>query len=112
MRLSFAILLIAVACIVAMAQAPLPRITAADPNTGKVGDLVTLTGENLGKDSVAKVFLTDGDKVDIVVEVTEQTATTIKFKIPAKATGRMRLMVQTAEPDPRQMVLPTRVTVE
>ena len=112
MRLSFAIFFVAAVCVVAFAQPALPRVSAADPGTGKVGDVITVTGENLGKESVAKLFLTDGEKLDIVVEITEQTATTIKFKIPAKATGRMKLMVQTAEPDPRQMVMPTRVTVQ
>ena len=31
-----------------------------------------------------------------MVDVTEQTATSIKFKIPEKATGRMSLMVLTS----------------
>ena len=32
-----------------------PRVTALEPTSGKVNDDVTVTGENLGKDSVANV---------------------------------------------------------
>ncbi len=111
MRISLLIFLLVAACVVACAQSPLPKVTAAAPNTGKIGDVITVTGENLGKESVSKVYLID-DKTDLLVEITEQNATTIKFKIPARAAGRMRLMVLTAEAEPKQMVLPTRVTVE
>ena len=56
--------------------------------------MVAVTGENLDKDNVAKVYLTDG-KNDLACEITGQTATEIKFKIPAKAAGRMALMILT-----------------
>src|ERR1019366_3203486 len=52
--------------------------------------VITVTGENLDKANVSKVYLTD-DKNDFVCEVTNQSATEIKLKIPAKATGRLRL---------------------
>ena len=58
-----------------------PRITNVDPPNGKKGDVITVTGENLEKGSVAKLYLTDGDpKNDIEVPIASQTATEIKFR--------------------------------
>ncbi len=111
MRKSLVVLLLATACVAVRAQGGLPRVTAADPNTGKVGDVITVTGENLGKGSISKVYLTD-NKNDLQVEVTDQTATSFKFKIPAKASGRMSLMFLTVEAEPKLMQLPVKVTVE
>src|SRR5579872_7602538 len=48
-----------------------PKITGVAPATGKVNDSVTLTGENLGKDSVSAVFLSD-DKDDFKATLVEQ----------------------------------------
>ena len=62
-------------------------MSTAEPGNGKVGDVITVAGENLQKDSVAKVYLTDG-KNDTEVQIVEQTATAIKFKIPAKVDRR------------------------
>ncbi len=77
---------------------PTPHaLPSVEPANGKVGDVVAITGENLQKDVIAKVYLTDGNN-DVQVEViTEQTATSIKFKIPDKAKpGRVALMFLTA----------------
>src|SRR5260370_5262538 len=48
-----------------------PKITAVASAAGKVNDSVTLTGENLGKDSVSAVFLSD-DKDDYKATLVEQ----------------------------------------
>jgi len=73
--------------------------------------VIAVTGENLEKDTVAKVYLTDG-KNDIAVEVTEQTPTSIKFKIPAKAApGRLALMVLTSGKDAKYIEQPVKVEV-
>jgi hypothetical protein len=64
------------------------------PN-GKKGDVISIYGENLQKELIAKVLLTDGEN-DFPVEVTEQTSRTVKFKIPDKVPpGRLALMVLT-----------------
>ena len=111
MRLSFVAFILVAASFAAYAQGS-PRMVSADPMSGKVGDVIAVTGENLQKEIVAKVFLTD-DKTDILCEVTQQTATVIKFKIPAKATGKMSVMIETADPkDRKQIVQPVKVTVE
>ena len=112
MRLSFALPLFMAATLTALAQQPMPRMTTVDPPNGKTGDEITVTGENLQKALVAKVYLTD-QKNDIVVEVTEQTETSVKFKIPSKAAaGRFALMLLTTGKEPKLIEQPVKITVE
>lgn len=112
MRVSFAAPLFLAAGLVAFAQQPMPRMVTVDPPNGKAGDEITVTGENLAKALVAKVYLTD-QKNDVVVDVTEQTATTIKFKIPTKAAaGRFALMLLTTGKEPKLIEQPVKLTVE
>ena len=111
MRLSFALPLFLAAGMAAFAQA-VPRMTTVDPGTGKAGDELVVAGENLEKAQVAKLYLTD-EKNDVPLDVTEQTATTIKFKIPAKATaGRFALMLLTTGKEPKLIEQPVKLTVE
>ena len=112
MRLSLIATMLLAAAFTAWAQQPMPRMISVDPMNGKHGDIIAVTGENLQKDLVAKVFLTDG-KNDIPVEVSEQTATTIKFKIPDKAApGRLTVMVLTTGKDAKYIEQPVKVTIE
>jgi hypothetical protein len=111
MKLSSIVLLLFAATLVLFGQEAMPRMSSVDPSSGKAGDEVTVAGENLDKASVAKVYLTDG-KNDIVCEVTGQTATEIKLKIPAKATGRMALMILTTGKEPKLIEQPVKVSVE
>jgi hypothetical protein len=112
MKLSFVVPLLVAASFAGYAQQAMPRMTSVDPQNGKRGDVIAVTGENLEKDLVAKVYLTDG-KNDTPVEVTEQTATLIKFRIPAKAAaGRLALMVLTNEKVPKLIEQPVKVTIE
>ena len=106
--------LLLVACAApALSQAPpSPRLTSVEPGNGKSGDTVTVAGSNLGKESLAELYLTDG-KVDTKVQMTEQTAEAIKFKIPAAVkTGRYNLMVLTTGANARLIEQPVRLTVE
>ena len=73
----------------------LPRCTAMDPDTGKVGDTIAVKGENLNKASISGVYLTDGSK-DIKATISEQTDTQIKFKVPEIKPGRYHLAMLTA----------------
>ena len=82
MKWSFIALLMVLASL-AVGQEAMPRMTTVEPGNGKVGDELVVTGENLAKPGVAKLYLTDG-KNDTEVTVTEQAATTIKFKIPPR----------------------------
>jgi hypothetical protein len=113
MKLSFVAAVVAAALCVVYAQQAMPRMSTVEPGSGKAGDVITVAGENLQKDAVAKVYLTDG-KIDTEVEITEQTATAIKFKIPAKAAtgGRLALMVLTAGKDPKLMEQPVKLQIE
>ncbi len=58
-----------------------PKCTAVDPDTAKTGDTVNVTCENVGKATVADVYLTDG-KDDTKVTVMDRTADKIKFQVP------------------------------
>ncbi len=104
--------LLVVALIPAALAQESPRMKTVEPGNGKVGDEITVSGENLDSKFVKEVYLTDG-KNDIKVEVTQQTAEAIKLKIPAKAKpGRYSLMVLTAEKVPKYIEQPVKCTVE
>jgi hypothetical protein len=111
MKLSSIVPLLFAATLVLFAQEAMPRMSSVEPTNGKAGDVIAVTGENLDKANVGKVYLTDG-KIDIVCEVTGQTATEIKLKIPAKATGRMALMILTVGKEPKLIEQPVKVTIE
>jgi IPT/TIG domain-containing protein len=94
------------------AQATIPQMQTVDPASAKTGDVVTVTGENLDQNVVAALFLTNG-KDDFKVEITEQSATAIKFKIPAAVkTGRLALMVLTKGKEPKLIEEPVKVLIE
>jgi hypothetical protein len=110
MKVSFVVLLALAAAL--FAQQAIPRLNTVEPPNGKAGDVLTIAGENLEKPAVEKLYLTDG-KNDVEVEMTEQTATSIKFKLPASAkAGRFSLMVLTGGKDPKYIEQPVKVTVE
>jgi hypothetical protein len=112
MKLSFAISLLVAASFAAFAQQAMPRLATVEPQNGKGGDVLVVTGENLQKDAVTKLYLTDGTN-DLQVEITEQTASAIKFKIPAKAKpGRLALMVLTGGKEPKLIEQPVKVTID
>ena len=112
MRLSVICVLAGVASLMVWAQQASPRMISVDPPSGKQGDLIAVTGENLQKDQVAKVVLTDG-KNDTPVEVTEQTATTIKFKIPEKIhAGRVSLLILTGGAAPQYLEEPVKIEIQ
>jgi hypothetical protein len=115
MKRSVVVPLIVVACFAAIAvfaQQAMPRMTSVEPANGKIGDVLTVSGENLHKTNVSKVYITDG-KIDWQVEVTDQAATAIKFKIPVKAQpGRFALMLLTSGKDAKLIEQPVKVTIE
>jgi IPT/TIG domain len=112
MKLSFVVTVVATAALVVYAQQAMPRMSTVEPGNGKAGDVITANGENLQKEAVARVYLTDG-KNDTEVQIVEQTPTAIKFKIPAKvAAGRLALMVLTAGKDAKLMEQPVKVQID
>jgi hypothetical protein len=116
MRTSFVPLVLLALLMLAVtlsAQAPMPRVTAVDPVVAKVGDELTATGENLDKGNVHELRVTDG-KADTRVAITDQTATTIKFKVPGgiKA-GRYALVTVTKRiPSPLEIEQPVKFEVQ
>ena len=93
-------------------QSSMPRMSGVEPGTGRTGEVLVIHGENLGPDCVAALYLTDG-KTDLKVALIEQSATAIKFKIPAEAKpGRLALMVLTREAEPKLIEQPVKVTID
>jgi len=111
MKLSFVVPLLMAAMLAVYAQQAMPRMSTVEPGSGKTGDVITVAGENLQKETVAKVYLTDG-KNDTEVQIVEQSATALKFKIPAKVTGRLALMLLTSGKDAKLMEQPVKVQIE
>ena len=85
-----------------------PKITGVAPNTGKVNDSVTLTGENLGKDSVSAVYLSD-DKDDFKATLVEQGSAKIILKVPQVKSGGYNISIQEGD---KILILPVRFTVQ
>ncbi|MBS1855235.1 MAG: IPT/TIG domain-containing protein [Acidobacteria bacterium] len=93
-------------------QDAMPMMNSVEPTSGKVGEVLVVRGVNLGADHVAAVYLTDG-KLDFKVSVLEQTATSIRFRIPPEVKpGRLALVVLTKEASPKLIEEPVKVTVE
>ena len=114
MKLSFIlpVMLVVLFAQALLPQAIMPRMTSVEPVNGKVGDVISVVGENLEKKNVADVFLTDG-ATDLKLAVTDQTATGLKFKIPPKAAaGRWALMILTTGKEPKLIEQPVKVTVD
>lgn len=85
-----------------------PKITAVAPATGKVNDSVTLTGENLGKDSISAVFLSD-DKDDYKATLVEQGSAKIILKVPQVKSGGYNISIQEGD---KILILPVKFTVQ
>ena len=90
----------------AMGQAG-PRVTGVEPSSGKVESNLTLNGENLGKESVASVFLSD-DAKDYKAAVVEQTAAKIVMKVPQVKAGGYNVSIQVGN---NIFIQPIRFTV-
>ena len=69
---------------------------------------------SLLKSPAITLMASDNGKNDTAVEVTEQNATSIKFKIPAKAPsgGRLALMILTGGKDAKYIEQPVKVMIE
>ncbi len=86
------------------------RITSVEPLRAKAGDTVNAIGEEIDNANVDTLYLTDGTN-DFKCQMVEQTATTIKFKVPDNMkAGRWALMVHTKK---NQLIeQPVKLTVE
>jgi IPT/TIG domain len=84
------------------------KITGVNPSSGKVGDSVTITGEGLGKGSVAAVFLSD-DKSDYKATIMDQAADKIVMKVPDVKPGGYNVSIQVGT---GILIEPVRLTVQ
>jgi len=110
--LSMMLLLALAAPAFSQSAAPAPIMNAVEPAFGSIGDQLTARGTGLGENAVAALYLTDG-RNDTKVVIIQQTATSIKFKIPPSAkAGRFSLMVLTRGDNPKLIEEPVKVTVE
>jgi hypothetical protein len=91
---------------------PTPIMRTVEPRTAKAGDEVTVTGDNLGKDLVLEVYLTDRTN-KVKVEVTQQNSTTVKFTVPAKIKpAKYWMMVLANFPEPLLIEQPAPIIIE
>ncbi|HWR51292.1 MAG TPA: hypothetical protein VN428_09305 [Bryobacteraceae bacterium] len=115
MKVSYLLLVVAVSILLPAAllgQSVMPQMKNCEPLTAKIGDVVTVTGENLDKANVDKVYLTDGTD-DFVVEIQDQAATAVKIKVPGKVkAGRLALMILTRGKEPKLIEQPVKLTIE
>ncbi len=86
----------------------MPHIATVDPASGKSDDTVTLTGTNLGKSSVAGVYLSD-DKNDYKAALVDQADGKLVFKVPQVKPGPYNVSVQS---NGQILILPVRFTVQ
>ena len=90
---------------------PTPIMRTVDPEIVKAGDVATVVGQYLDKSRVDELYLTNGT-VDVKVQIVEQSATAIKFKVPEKIEpGRYNTMILLVGDPPRLIEEPARVTV-
>jgi hypothetical protein len=107
------LVIVAAAAWPVFAQEPVPRITSVEPQNGKAGAEITVTGEHIGKALIAKLYFTDG-KNDLETAILDQADTTLKCKIPAgvKPGVRYRLMLLTKGKEPKLIEQPVRVEID
>jgi hypothetical protein len=85
-----------------------PQITGVEPSSGKVNDTVTISGQNLGKDAVSAVYLSD-DKNDYRATVVEQGAQKIVMKVPQVKPANYNVSIQVGD---KLFIKPVRFKVE
>ncbi len=79
---------------------PTPMMSSVQPASGQTGDALTVSGVYLSASFVRELYLTAAGQ-DVKAEIVEQTATAIRFKIPATVKpGRYCLTVLTTEDPP------------
>ncbi len=87
------------------------RISGVDPDSGKAGDTMGATGEQIGQGNVVELYLTDGSN-DIKVVIVSQSETAIKFKVPAGVKpGRYSLMIKTGGANPKLLEQPVKLEI-
>lgn len=92
-------------------NAPTPLMRTADPRVAVAGDIVTVTGDYLSKDLVLEVYLSDRT-VNTKVTILEQSATTLKFRVPSVKPGKYWFVVLANAAEPVLLEEPCGLIVE
>ncbi len=105
---------IAILCVLSialLAETKSARMATVTPETGKASAEFAIAGENLAKDTVKDLYLTNG-KDDIKMTIVTQKDVAIQFKVPATVKpGRYTLMVLSV--DGKQFIeQPVKLTIE
>ena len=85
-----------------------PRVAAVEPEAGRVDSNMTVTGENLGSDTVLGIYLSD-DMSDYPATVVEQSAEKIVVKVPQVTPGGYNISIHVGN---NIFIQPVRFTVE
>lgn len=92
-------------------QDKMPMLKSVDKTEALRGDVVSATGSNLGKATVAGIYLTLGGE-DLELKVIEQTDTLIRFEVAPKTKfARWSLMLLTAGASPTYIEQPVKLSV-
>ncbi len=92
-------------------QDKMPMVKSVDKTEALRGDAVIASGSNLGKATVAGIYLTLGGE-DLELKVLEQTDTLIRFEVAPKAKfARWSLMLLTAGASPTYIEQPVKLNV-
>jgi hypothetical protein len=89
----------------------MPMMRTVDPYNAKIGAEVLVSGENLGNDLVAEVYIGVNGK-NTKVDLISQTEKELKFKVPKLKAGPYRLLVLTKGADPAIIEEPVRLVIE
>lgn len=91
---------------------PTPFMRTVTPAEARVGDTLTITGENLDKTRVDAIYLTAGED-SYRLEIISQTDTKIVTKVSEKVKpGRLRMMVLTVGEKQQFLEQPLMIVVK
>jgi hypothetical protein len=111
MRLTLVLSLLGLAGAASL-SAQTPIMNKVQPESGKIGSVLRINGNFLGKARVDEVYLTD-HTFDMKVKVLDQTEDFIEFRIPPFVKpGRLQLLVKTTGKEPVLLEQPVYITVE
>jgi hypothetical protein len=92
--------------------AQVPVMHKVLPDSGKIGSVLKIQGDFLGKTRVDEVYLTD-HTFDMKVKVLAQTDDSIEFRVPPFVKpGRLQLLVRTTGREPLLLEQPVYITIE
>lgn len=88
-----------------------PVMHAVQPDNGKIGSVLRVSGIYLGKTRVDEVYLTD-HTFDMMCKIMAQGEDYIEFRIPPSAkAGRLQLLLKTTGREPLLIEQPVYITV-